>query len=96
MNFLGATTSRASGKGSRSGVRTGHVLILGNTDFVIIIYLFVCVPTQHTDDQLQRNLSTKKHEPKQVHHATQGNAKTRQHSIQLYIKVTRDRQSAFA
>jgi len=69
--------SRASGKWSRSNVRTGHVLILGKSDFVIIIYLFVCVPTQQTNDQLQRNLSTKKHEPKQVHHATQDNAKTK-------------------
>ena len=43
----------------------------------MIIYLFVCVPTQQTNDQLQRNLSTKKHEPKQVHHATQHKAKTK-------------------
>jgi len=70
VNFLG-TTSRASGKGSRSGVRTGHVLISGNSDFVMIIYLFVCVPTQQSNDRLQRNLSTKKHEPKQDHNATQ-------------------------
>jgi hypothetical protein len=46
----------------------------------------VCVPTQQTNDQLQRNLSTKKHEPKQVHHATQDNAKTKQ-KIQFHCRL---------
>ena len=54
------------------------------------------MPTQETNDQLQRNLSTQKYEPKQVHNATQDNAKTKQKFNTSVDKVKQDRQSAFA